>query len=299
MKQMDRRDFIRTGVLGMAGLSILRPGLAEINHGLQQNATVDMVKFGNTGLTVSRIAMGTGTKATNGKDSGQTRGGMDNFLKLAHHAYDRGIRFYDTAEAYGSMPFVGEAIKTLPRENLTILTKMWTQPRPNSAPVTSITESLDRYRKELNSDYIDVLLMHCLLSGDWPTTCARYMDLFSKAKQDGILKKIGVSCHHIDALKEASVNPWVDVIMARVNPFGTNMDGTAEEVKAILATAKANGKGIIGMKIFGEGVHVADDEREQSFRFAIKEEVVHCMTLGCETIAQLDDAIDRVMKIAS
>ena len=123
------------------------------------------------------------------------------------------------------------------------------------------------------------------------------MDGFSKAKQDGIVKAVGVSCHNIDALKEAAVNPWVDVIMARINPFGTNMDGAPEDVKKILATAKENGKGVIGMKIFGEGKHITEDEREQSIRFALTEGNIHCMTLGLESTSQMDDAISRVMRI--
>ncbi|MDR0757288.1 MAG: aldo/keto reductase, partial [Tannerella sp.] len=121
-----------------------------------------------------------------------------------------------------------------------------------------------------------------------------YMDGFSKAKQDGTVKAVGVSCHNIDALREAAVNPWVEVIMARINPFGTLMDGTPDEVKTILATAKQNGKGVIGMKIFGEGKHVADDEREKSIRFALTEGNVHCITLGLMSTAQMDDAIKRV-----
>jgi predicted aldo/keto reductase-like oxidoreductase len=123
------------------------------------------------------------------------------------------------------------------------------------------------------------------------------MDGFSKAKRDGIVRAVGVSCHNIDALREASVNPWVDVIMARINPFGTLMDGTPDEIKTILATAKENGKGVIGMKIFGEGKHVSDDEREKSIRFALTEGNVHCMTLGLASIAQMDDAIERVMGV--
>ena len=125
------------------------------------------------------------------------------------------------------------------------------------------------------------------------------MDGFSKAKQAGIIKAVGVSCHNIDALREAAVNPWVDVIMARINPFGTNMDDSPDVVKEVLAKAKTNGKGVIAMKVFGEGVHIKDDEREQSIRFALKEGNIHCMTLGMETIAEMDDAIERTMRTIS
>jgi len=291
---MNRRNFIKKGAIGLAGVSVLQSGLAGTTFNLASTADVDKVKLGNSGLTVSRIAMGTGTKGYN-KSSNMTRRGMDHFVKLAHHAYERGIRLYDMAEGYGSMPFVGESVKTFPRENLTLLTKMWTHD-DGSERVESVADNIDRYRKELGTDYIDILLMHCMQKGDWNKTRTHYMDGFSKAKQAGIIKAVGVSCHNIDALREAAVNPWVDVIMARINPFGTNMDDSPDVVKEVLAKAKANGKGVIAMKVFGEGVHIKDDEREQSIRFALKEGNIHCMTLGMETIAEMDDAIERVMR---
>jgi aryl-alcohol dehydrogenase-like predicted oxidoreductase len=297
MKQMNRRKFIKSGVLGLAGISALQCGMANKNLSLPFDTRVDRVQLGKSGLTVSRIAMGTGTHGYN-KSSDQTRLGMDSFVRLAHHAYEHGIRFYDMADGYGSMPYVGEAIKTLPRENITLLSKMWTQ-EDGSDKVESVSENIDRYRKETGSDYIDILFMHCMTDGNWSKTHTHYMDGFSKAKQDGIVKAVGVSCHNMDALREAAVNPWVDVVMARINPFGTSMDGTPEEIKKILAIAETNGKGVIGMKIFGEGKHVTDDEREQSIRFALTEGNVHCITLGLTSTAQMDDAIRRVMQTAS
>ena len=291
---MNRRNFIKKGAIGLASVSVIQSGLAGTTFNLASTADVDKVKLGDTGLTISRIAMGTGTKGYN-KSSNMTRRGMDHFVKLAQHAYERGIRLYDMAEGYGSMPFVGESVKTFPRENLTLLTKMWTHD-DGSERVESVADNIDRYRKELGTDYIDILLMHCMQKGDWNKTRTHYMDGFSKAKQAGIIKAVGVSCHNIDALREAAVNPWVDVIMARINPFGTNMDDSPDVVKEVLAKAKANGKGVIAMKVFGEGVHIKDDEREQSIRFALKEGNIHCMTLGMETIAEMDDAIERVMR---
>jgi predicted aldo/keto reductase-like oxidoreductase len=265
-----------------------------MNFNLSGALTVDKVKLGNSGLTVSRIAMGTGTIGGNGA-SNFTRLGMDKFVELARYAYGRGINFFDMADSYGTHPYVGNAIKTLPREKVILLTKMWTEEEKNRKEPTEKT--LDRYRLELESDYIDILLMHCLQRGNWYETRKYYMDAFSKAKQDGIVKAVGVSCHDLGALAEAAVNPWVDVIMARINPFGTNMDGTPDAVKAILDTAMKNGKGIIGMKIFGEGKHVTDNERQQSIKFAMTEGNIHCMTLGLEDKAQMDDAIERVMKL--
>jgi predicted aldo/keto reductase-like oxidoreductase len=295
MKSMNRRKFIRSGLTGLAGVSVIGSGIINQSCNFSKALKTDKVKLGNSGLTVSRIAMGTGSIGFN-QSSNQTRLGTENFVKLVHHAYELGITFIDMAEGYGSHPFVGSAIKTLPREKLTLLTKIWTHDEGSSRR-EPVEKSLDRFRLETGSDYFDVLLLHCMTRGDWSETRKFYMDGYSKAKQDGIVKAVGVSCHNIDALAEAAVNPWVDVIMARINPFGTGLDGPVDEVKAILETAKNNGKGIIGMKIFAEGKHVADDERQRSFQFTLTESNTHCMTLGMESEEQMDDAVERVMSL--
>ena len=297
MKQMNRREFIRTGAIGLVGASVLQSGMACVNSDQSKTVSVDKIKLGKSGLTVSRIAMGTGTRGY-GKGSNQTRLGMDNFVKLAHHAYEHGISFYDMADQYGSMPYVAEAIKTLPRKKLTLLTKMSTGKDDREKSQQVFASNIERFLKEMGTDYIDILLLHYMTEGDWVQTRAHYMECFSKAKKDGIVKVVGVSCHNIDALREASVHPWVDVIMARINPFNTLMDGSPDEIKAILATAQKNGKGVIAMKVFGEGKHVTDDEREESIRYAIKQSNSHCMTLGLESTEQMDDAIERVMRNA-
>ncbi|MCC8094599.1 MAG: aldo/keto reductase [Tannerellaceae bacterium] len=261
------------------------------------DVTVDKVKLGETGLTVSRIAMGTGTVGYN-SGSNQTRLGMDNFVRLAHHAYDRGIHFFDMADGYGSHPYVGEAIKTLPREKLTLLSKVWTH-EYGSEHFVPVPEFLDRFRKEIGTEYIDILLMHCMMEGNWSHTRRHYMEGLSKAKEEGIIKAVGVSCHNWDALVEAAESPWVDVIMARINPFNSHMDGSLENVNNVLGTALKNGKGVIGMKIFGEGKHVLEHEREESIRFAVTRGNVSCMTLGLQDQEQMDDAIERVMRHAA
>ena len=291
MKKLSRRSFIRSGFAGFAGLTVL--GKGSFNIDLRPEVTVDKVKLGNSGLKVSRVAFGTGSVAYS-NSSNQTRLGMDMFADMAHHAYDRGVTFFDMADSYGSHTFVGHAIKTMPRDKITLLTKIWTHEdgSENNVPVS---ESLDRYREEMGTDYIDIVLMHCLLQPGWSNNRKHYMDGLLKAKQDGIIKAVGVSCHNWDAMAEAVDNPWVDVIMARINPFQSHMDGTPDAVKELLGKARKNGKGVIGMKIFGEGRHVSDGEREQSLKFALTEANIHCMTLGLESIAQVDDAVGRVM----
>lgn len=293
---MDRRKFFQTGLAGVAGLSWAGPGLAEVNYGSLSDTTVDTVKLGDTGLTVSRIAMGTGTKGWN-HQSNQTRMGMKDFVSLARHGYERGIRFFDMADAYGSQPFVGASILNLPRENITLMSKIWTSD-DSAKDKEPVRKTLDRFRQETGSEYLDILLLHCMTNGDWADTRKFYMDGLSEAKQEGIVKAVGVSCHNWDAMVKAVENPWVDVILARINPFQTHMDNTPGAVSELLRKARKNGKGIIGMKIFGEGKNVTDEERERSIRFALTQGNVHAMTLGLESMRQMDDAIERVMRIS-
>jgi predicted aldo/keto reductase-like oxidoreductase len=292
---MNRRKFIKTGVAGMATISMLKAGNINEDSFFIDEEIVDTVKLGESGLTVSRVAMGTGTHGYN-KSSDQTRLGMEQFVKLAHRAYEKGIRFYDMADGYGSQPYVGEAIKTLPRENITLLSKMWTY-EDGSERNEPVLQIIDRFRREAGTDYFDILLMHCMTDGNWQKNRKHYMDGLSKAKQDGIVKAIGVSCHNWDALVEAAESPWVDVIMARINPFGTLMDNTPEAVKELLGKARRNGKGVIAMKVFGEGKHVTDGEREKSLKFIVEESNVHCMTLGMPSETQIDDAVARVVRL--
>ena len=292
MEKINRRKFILAGTVGLAALSVDRKGFGKM-YTLVSDAMVDKVKLGNSGLTVSRIAMGTGTFGYNNA-SNQTRLGMGNFVNLAHHAYERGIRFYDMADQYGSMPYVGESIKGLPRENLTLLSKINTF-ADGSDRIEPVMQVLDRFRKEANTDYFDVILMHGMQQGNWNETRKHYMDGLSKAKQDGIVKAVGVSCHNREALETAAESPWIDVILVRINPFTKHMDGSPDEIRTIIAKAVQNGKGVIGMKIFGQGEHVTDPEREQAIQFALTRSNIHCMTIGCESEAQMDDNIAKVM----
>lgn len=296
MKNLNRRQFIQTGFAGVTGLSLVGASVPHLSFMASDNAQVDLVKLGETGLTLPRIAMGTGSHG-GGRASNQTRLGVENFVKLARHAHDRGIRFFDSADSYGSHPFVKEALKEIPRDETHILTKMWvTQNSWNQ--VQPVPVVLDRFRMETGSDYFDIVLMHCLMKGNWKEERKSYVDGLHKAKQDGIVKAVGVSCHNWDAMAEAVEDPWVDVILARINPFGAHMDGTPEAVMGLLEKARKNGKGIIGMKIFGNGDKTTDEERERSIKFAVSSGNVHCMTLGMESIAHVDDAVARVMRIA-
>lgn len=296
MKQIDRRRFIQTSVAGIAGISLMGAGYEEMNTDKSLNVTVDTVKLGNTGLQVPRMAFGTGSIGGN-QQSNQTRLGKEKFFEIASHAWDRGVRFFDTADSYGSHTFVREVLKKVPREKTTLLSKMWTTDT-SWQKSGDVPKTLDRFRMETGSEYFDILLMHCMVNGKWQEEKKVFIEGFLKAKQQGIVKAVGVSCHNWDAMKLAVEDPWVDVILARINPFNVHMDGTPEAVMGLLETARKNGKGIIGMKIFGNGDKVTEEEREKSITFAIRSGNVHCMTMGMQSIEQIDDAVERVMRIA-
>lgn len=302
---MDKREFIKTTA---SGLALVGTGLLNISCATsdEENTRNDsdwqdndspilegMVALGNTGLTVPIMAMGTGTSGWGGS-SNQTRMGMEAFKRLAQNAYDKGMRFYDMAEAYGSHRFVGESIKNMPREELTLLTKITST---NGLSDNATRQRIDKFRSEVGTDYFDIVLMHYMTSGGWASSRAGAMEGLARAKQDGIVKAVGISAHSLDALRDAADSPWVDVILARINPFRSNMDGSVDAIKEVLGRARRNGKGVLGMKIFGEGSRVKDEEREQSLRFALTESNIHAMTIGYQSIGQMNDAISRVVRI--
>ena len=289
MKKFTRREFVAASSAGFAGLMAF-PGATS------QSAVIDKVKLGKTGLSVSRVALGTGSYGWK-HVSNQTKLGTKGFVELVQHCYDKGVRFLDTADMYGSHPYAREAFKVLPREKITLLTKVMVYQHQDWYTPEPFSNSLDRFRKELGTDYIDIFLLHCMVNGNWTTEYKSYMDALSEAKSKGIIITVGISCHSLDAMKVAATHPWVDVLLARINHSGAKMDGKPEDVMKVLETAKANGKGVMGMKIFGCGELVKDEDREKSLNYVIKSGNVDCMTLGMESKEQVDDAVNRVMRI--
>ena len=297
ISKLNRRTFILKSATGVAIASAIPFVFSQPVLAASIAEAVDVVALGNTGLKVSRIAFGTGTRGWK-RESDQTRLGVKKFVELSQYCYEKGIRFFDTADMYGSHSYVSEALKVLPREKVTVLSKVMTYTREGWYEAEPFDKCFDRFRKELKTDYIDILLMHCMENGQWPAANKLYMDAMSKAKQDGLIKALGVSCHNYEAMVEAASNPWVDVMLARINPYSVRMDGTPEKIMEVLETARKNGKGIIGMKIFGCGDLVKETEREPSLNLAIKSGNVHCMTLGVDSKGQVDDNVSRVMRIA-
>jgi aryl-alcohol dehydrogenase-like predicted oxidoreductase len=298
MEKLDRRKFIHKSALGVAGTVAAGSGLVNLSFLPATNVEVDKVVLGETGIKVPRLAFGTGSFGYV-HTSNQHKLGEKKFVQLAQHAYDRGVRFLETADMYGTHEFVGKALKKMPREEVTVLSKVmvyqhgdWYTPEP-------FQKSIDRFRKELDTDYIDILLLHCMVNKEWPDEYKRYMDGFSEAKEKGIVKKVGLSCHDLGALKVAAESPWADVVQARINHEGIRMDGSPAEIMDILKTAKDNGKGVVGMKIFGCGKLITEEQRQESLNYVMKSGNVDCMTIGFENTEQMDDAIERIMQLAN
>src|SRR6266536_4049331 len=246
---MKRRQFLTTAAYGVgaAWLGSKMTGRALAMPELTKKFTAsDTVALGNTGIHTSRLAMGTGTVGV-GHHSHQTALGVKGLSDLLLNGYDHGLRFFDAADSYGSHPHVAEALKHVPRDKATVLTKSWAR------DPARMRADLDRFRKELGVDYIDIFLMHCLTEGDWTERYKGVMDVLSEAKQKGIIRAHGCSCHSIEALRAAAASPWVEVDLVRLNPIGSHMDADPDTVIGVIKQMRASGKGIVGMKILGAG----------------------------------------------
>jgi aryl-alcohol dehydrogenase-like predicted oxidoreductase len=313
MDHIDRRRFLGATAGAAAALStgsVLRaeeaatPSTASATSGTTTDRppAPPIVELGRTGIKMSRLGQGTGVHGGE-RQSDQTRMGFGKLVDLMHHAYDRGIRFYDLADLYGTHVYFREALKNMQREELAILTKVWWRydgpedqtNRPERRQIARST--IERFRHELATDYIDIVLLHCLMKPGWSDEMQPYMEVLSEEKAAGRIKALGCSCHDLRALKTAAVTPWVDVILARINMKGGKevmMDGSVEEVVPVLRTAKDNGKAIIGMKIFGEG-RLAD-QRDACMKYAQQLGLLDAMTIGFHTPDQIDDALRLMHK---
>lgn len=255
----------------------------------------EIVTLGKSGVRVSRLAQGTGFNGS-GRSSEHTRIGIRAFTSLVRHDLDLGVTFMDSADLYGSHPYLRRALEGVPREKYALLTKIWPRTEYWNAYSGGAKAEIDRFRKELNSDFLDIVLLHCMMNDRWTQDFARGMDELNELKSKGIVKAVGVSCHDFGALKIACASPWVDVILARINHVGkaAYMDASVEEVVPYLKQAKAAGKGIIGMKIFGAGRINTPEERDKSLRFVFGNGLVDAVTIGMLSEAEVDDTVRRV-----
>jgi aryl-alcohol dehydrogenase-like predicted oxidoreductase len=289
--KINRREFLgRSLALGAAAVLPFEAGCAETENTSIRHAT-DVIELGPTKVKVSRMGVGTGTHGA-GHSSNQLRGlGVDGIANMLKGAYDRGIFFWDTADSYGTHEAVKAALKTLPREKVTILTKTdaWTAKKTKA--------DISRFLREIGTDYIDILLLHTRMRPDWDEADKGSMEVMAEAKQKKILRSVGISCHSVAALKVAAKNPWLDVCMARINPAGERMDDEPEVILPILKEMRANGKGVIGIKILGEG-SLVEDRHNEALRYALTKDAVHCFSIGCESLLEVRDNISRIKKLA-
>jgi aryl-alcohol dehydrogenase-like predicted oxidoreductase len=306
MSRYDRRAFMGTSVgAAAAGWTIANAAEPEAQLAatvLSESGEVPPppeIELGSTGIKMTRLGQGTGVHGGD-RQSDQTRMGFADLVELFHHAYRRGVRFYDLADLYGTHIYFREALRTIPRDKIAILTKLWWRydgPEEKTSDADrgqDVQSAIDRFCHELTTDHLDIVLLHCLMDAKWPDKMQPYMQALDKEKERGRVRAVGVSCHDFGALKTAAATPWVDVILARVNPKGVKMDAKSEEVVAVLRQAKANGKAIIGMKIFGEGQLA--DQRDACMQFAQGLGFLDAMTIGFHKPEQIDDVLRLMAK---
>jgi aryl-alcohol dehydrogenase-like predicted oxidoreductase len=285
---MHRREFLirsATGV-GAAWLSSKTILDAIAAQSLPTKfAASDTVTLGGTGIKTSRLAMGTGTVGS-GHHSHQTALGVKGLSDLLLNGYDHGLRFFDAADSYGSHPHVAEALKHVQRDKVTVLTKSWAR------DPASMRADLDRFRRELGTDYLDVCLMHCVTEADWTERYKGAMDVLSEAKEKGMIRAHGCSCHTIEALRAAAKSPWVEIDLARINPVGAFMDADPPTVVGVLKEMKAAGKAVVGMKILGQGA--LRNRQDEGIKFALSLGLLDAFTIGAESKAEQEDLIRRI-----
>src|SRR5436190_15721221 len=250
---IKRREFLKRSALSV---SVLMAG-AQLARSSDTASTrfdpYEKVPLGKTKLKVSRFCLGTGVHGGN-RQSNATRMGKEKFEALIQGAYERGVRAFDLADLYGTHPFLVPALKSIPRRDYHVITKIWF--RSGGIPEKERPDAdivLQRFLKEIQTDYLDLVLLHCVESGNWPQDLQKQMALLANLKQKGIIRAHGVSCHSVAAREAASTERWVDSVHARINPYVMSMDDKPENVVPVLKKLHANGKGVVGMKIIGEG----------------------------------------------
>jgi 1-deoxyxylulose-5-phosphate synthase len=302
MDAINRRDFLsRTAAVLAASLATrvwaepaTRPAVTQpattLPSGKSFRLANDQIVLGKTGIKASRLAIGTGTHSGND----QRAAGEDNMIKLLRGELDEGIRWWDAADMYRSHPYVGRALKEVKRDRVTLTSKTM------GKTAEAVRADIERFRKELNTDYIDVCLLHCMTDGDWPEKMKGPMEALSEAKQKGHVRAVGCSCHTFEALKAAADEPWVEVDLARINPHGVLMDVPKVEdvpkVDEVLRTMHARGKVVYGMKIIGEGAF-RGRQIDKSLEYALSRPYLSGFTIGFSSKAQIDDIVRRIERI--
>jgi len=300
--KMRRREFLARSIVGVGGVLLgSRLSLAQERKGAVYDP-YELVPLGKTKIKVTRVGLGTGMRG-GGRQSNHTRMGKERFEALAKGCYERGIRLFDAADLYGTHPFLADALKKMPRKDYAIVSKIWWQgggipekERPDAEVV------VQRFLKELNTDYVDLVLLHCVSSASWPEKAGTYVDSLAKLKKKGMIRAHGVSCHGLEALQACIKEPWVDSLHARINPYAVQMDvKSVEEVPKVVEVLKAlreQGKAVIGMKLVGEGRFAQNiEKRDESVRYVLSAGCVDAMVVGFEKVEEIDDFAASVRKV--
>jgi aryl-alcohol dehydrogenase-like predicted oxidoreductase len=289
MADRSRRDFLKTGLAA----SVLA-GTGSVPLLAARGTATDWVTLGKSEVKVTRLAFGTGTL------SGRTQRelGQDQFTRLVRHAYDRGIRFFETSETYGEMhTMLGVALKGIPRDTYRLMSKVTTREGVNPR------EKIDELRKLANTDYFDVMLMHYQHVATWPTDTVRWHDGILEAKSQKAVVGHGASVHGLPALRGVPGNKWLEIAMIRMNHNGTKMDaedyntggaGNVSEVVTHMKQVRTEGMGVISMKLIGEGAFTTREDRQKAMRFAFNNAGVDCVTVGYKNTAEIDEAIENL-----
>jgi aryl-alcohol dehydrogenase-like predicted oxidoreductase len=289
MANCSRRNFLKTGFA--AGLLA---GTGSLPLRAARGTATDWVTLGKSGIKVTRLAFGTGTHG--GKV--QRELGQEQFTKLVRHAYDRGIRFFETAESYGDMHrMLGVALKGIPRDSYRLMSKVTTREGVNPQ------DKIDELRKLANTEYFDVMLLHYQHVATWPTDTVRWQDGVQEAKVKKAVVGYGASVHGLPALRRFPGNKWLEIAMIRMNHNGTKMDaedyntsgpGNVTEVVSHTKQVHTEGMGVISMKLIGEGAFTRREDRQAAMRHAFNVAGVDSVTVGFKNTAEVDEAIENL-----
>ena len=288
MADFSRRDLLRAGLAaGALGMTARLPLRAA------KDAATEWVTLGKSGVKVTRLAFGTGSNG--GRVQRQL--GQEEFSRLVRHAYDRGIRFFETAESYGEMhQMLGIALKGIPRESYQLMSKVTT--REGVSP----QDKFDELRTLANTEYFDIMLLHWQHTATWPVDTRRWQDAILEAESRKAVVSHGASVHGLPALRRVPGNEWLNVAMIRVNHKGKSMDaedyatqdlGNVPEVVEHVKDVRKEGMGVISMKLIGEGTFNQED-RQKAMRFAFRTAGVDCVTVGYKSTAEIDEAIENL-----
>ena len=287
---IERREFLQKSAAGVGGVIVGSQivGAAEVDG--ETFDPYETVELGKTGIKVSRVGIGTGMRGWK-RESNQTRMGREKFQSLLKYCLEQGVTYFDVADLYGTHPYVARAFKDVPREKYVVGTKIWF--RQNGLPEKKRPDAdvvVERFLKELKTDYIDLVLLHCVTDEKWNEKLADQMKILNKLKKKGVIRAHGVSVHSLPALKTAAKESWVDSVHARINPYGVRMDDKPEKVVPVLKDIREAGKGIVGMKINGEGKFREDPKkRHRSVEYVLQHDLADTMILGFEKKSEVDD----------